>query len=273
MKERIITGAILALVLVPLLFVGEVIFYAALGVLVLIGAAEMFFMVNKENKKPVLFVLQMLLTFILYGLILSLYLNLVLPVFLILVVFIMLLGFMLSSVFSERVTMASIGKVFVSVWYVALAFAAIGMVRSHGIDVLIYMLILSMVTDMFAYFIGMKYGRHRLAPEISPKKSIEGAIGGTVVAVIVASVYAYFMGLFGADQSVFVLVIVFIIGGTFVSVMAQLGDLVASKLKREHGIKDFSNLFPGHGGVMDRFDSSVFAALALMIVIMLFEVF
>ncbi len=273
MKERVITGVVLAVALIPLLFVGEVFFYGALGILVLIGAAEMFFMIHKDEvRSRIRFTVHLLTTFILYGLVLSLYLGVIEQVFVLLFLFLMVLGFLLSAVFSESINMASIGKVFVSVWYVAIAFAAIGMVRSHGVAVLGYMLILSMVTDMFAYFIGIKFGKHRLAPTISPKKSVEGAVGGTIVAVLIASIYAYYMGIFGADQSLFVLFTIFIIGGVFVSVMAQLGDLVASKFKREHGIKDFSQLFPGHGGVMDRFDSSVFAAVALMIVIMISEV-
>lgn len=268
MKKRFITGIILAVVLIPLLFLSELIFYAFIGLLVLGAGFELFHMMYKDREaKPVLLVVQVLLTFVLYGVLLSVFLALINPLMLILVSLIIMLIGLVMMVFDNYYAMNDFGKTLVSIWYVAGCFAAIAMVRSLGIDVLIYMLILAMVTDMFAYFVGIAIGKHKLAKDISPKKTIEGAVGGTIIAVIVATAYARVFTIFVFDH-----IIILIIASLFVSFIAQLGDLVASKMKREHHIKDFSNLLPGHGGILDRFDSSLFASLALMIVVLFIEV-
>lgn len=110
-------------------------------------------------------------------------------------------------------------------------------------------------TDIFAYFIGMAIGKHKLCPNLSPKKSIEGAVGGLVFAVLFTALYAYFT-FGGANLAIKWSIIIGIIG----SIMSQCGDLGASAIKRQIGIKDYGKLLPGHGGILDRFDSVLFAA-------------
>jgi phosphatidate cytidylyltransferase len=112
--------------------------------------------------------------------------------------------------------------------------------------------------------VGIRFGKHRLAPKISPKKSEEGSLGGLFFAALFALVYVLVVnrGQVIMDIDLWLVVILAIL----VSIMAQVGDLVASKMKRTYGIKDFSNLFPGHGGVMDRFDSSMFAAMLFVLI-------
>lgn len=270
MKQRLITGIVLAIVLIPLLFVANIIFYGFMAFLVLLASFEMYHMIMHEKTQSERFVLMVslpLLTFILYGILLSVFLELLSGYMLILFAFFILVFHSIMFIFDKRYTMAEYGKMLLSTWYVAGAFAAISMVRSVGLDVLIYMLILAMLTDVFAYFAGITFGKHKLAEDISPKKTIEGAIGGTFVAVTVATIYASLSGLYLFNH-----LIVIIIASIFVSFIAQLGDLMASKMKREHHLKDFSKLLPGHGGILDRFDSSLFASLALMIVIVIIEV-
>src|SRR6056297_387105 len=107
-------------------------------------------------------------------------------------------------------------------------------------------------TDTFAYFTGLLLGRNKLAPEISPKKTIEGAIGGVLGSALCTFAYA----------TVFIpqMSSVSIIFGVFGSIVSQIGDLNASIIKRRNGVKDFGNLIPGHGGILDRFDSILFTA-------------
>jgi phosphatidate cytidylyltransferase len=130
------------------------------------------------------------------------------------------------------------------------------------LEIIVYLFLVSMLTDVFAYFIGVKFGKTRLAPKISPKKSVEGAIGGLVIGSLIAVLFAYFFEVFNLN-------IIWVILLTItLSIISQLGDLLASKFKREYGIKDYSQIFPGHGGVLDRFDSSMFAAIFLMLFVM-----
>ena len=107
-------------------------------------------------------------------------------------------------------------------------------------------------SDVMAYFTGMAIGRHKLCPEISPKKTIEGAIGGILGSVLVCGLFGHF---FAPQYFVHCLVI-----GVLGAVISQCGDLTASAFKRRMGIKDYGNLIPGHGGILDRFDSVLFTA-------------
>ncbi len=107
-------------------------------------------------------------------------------------------------------------------------------------------------SDIFAYFTGMLIGRHKLCPSLSPKKTIEGAIGGVIGSALLSAIF----GALFAKQYL----IHFVIIGVLASPVSMLGDLTASAYKRHMGIKDYGNLIPGHGGIMDRFDSVLFTA-------------
>ena len=120
--------------------------------------------------------------------------------------------------------------------------------------------------DTFAYFIGSKFGKRKLAPKISPKKSIEGAVAGVVGTTVVA-VITYFI----CDHFYFRLdtvnVWMVIFSMLFLTVLGMCGDLSASVIKRNYGEKDFGNLFPGHGGVLDRIDSFLFTMPGMYVIL------
>ena len=116
-----------------------------------------------------------------------------------------------------------------------------------------YAIIAAWGTDTFAYLIGRKYGKHKFS-KVSPKKSIEGCIAGTIGAIVIAIIYTAIMSYLGYKYSYLA-----IIGITFVlSLISQLGDFAASSIKRYVDVKDYSNLIPGHGGMLDRIDSLMF---------------
>jgi phosphatidate cytidylyltransferase len=107
-------------------------------------------------------------------------------------------------------------------------------------------------TDVFAYFTGMAIGRHKLCPKISPKKTVEGSVGGILGSVVLCAAFGWF-----AIPGLFVhCIIIGFLGG----IVSQFGDLTASIFKRKMGIKDYGSLIPGHGGILDRFDSVLFTA-------------
>ena len=119
-----------------------------------------------------------------------------------------------------------------------------------------YAILAAWGTDIFAYFIGKNFGKHKFS-KVSPKKSIEGCIGGTIGAVVLMLIYTYIANTYwGMDYSY-----LYITGiGIILSLVGQIGDFAASSIKRFVDIKDFSNLIPGHGGMLDRIDSLIFLA-------------
>lgn len=117
------------------------------------------------------------------------------------------------------------------------------------------------ITDMFAYFVGRKLGKHKMSPKISPKKSIEGAVGGILITIVFNLIaLIIFTRYFDKPIMPYWAIVPITIA---LSIIGMLGDLSASVIKRNYGVKDFSNFMPGHGGVMDRFDSCIFVFPAL----------
>ena len=120
-----------------------------------------------------------------------------------------------------------------------------------AMDYLVWLVVITAFgTDIMAYFSGYALGKHKLCPKISPKKTIEGSIGGTLGSIILCGLFGFFF----AKELLIHCLIVGLLGG----VISQFGDLTASVFKRKMGIKDYGNLIPGHGGILDRFDSVLF---------------
>ncbi len=148
------------------------------------------------------------------------------------------------------------------VFYVVFFSSHMVFIDRTGMGILIWLVILTALgTDIFAYFTGVLLGKHKLCPKISPKKTIEGSIGGIAGSVILCSLFGYLL----SEEPM----IHFILIGLLGSIAAQAGDLTASVFKRKMGIKDYGNLIPGHGGILDRFDSVLFTAPFVYYYIML----
>ena len=133
----------------------------------------------------------------------------------------------------------------------------------------IYLLVFigAWITDTFAYFVGRVAGRHKLIPDISPKKTVEGSIGGIVFCVAAFVGFAFIIGI------EYIGVGWLILSGVIVSVVSQIGDLSMSAIKREHGIKDYGRVFPGHGGVLDRFDSVLAVSSVMTVIFAILNIF
>lgn len=139
--------------------------------------------------------------------------------------------------------------------------------RSFG-----YLFTIVATTDTVAYLIGSKFGKHKLAPEISPKKSVEGAVAGLIAGGVigVVAIFAYqiinFSDTVSFGTKVVIIAITFLLS-LIISFCVQVGDLVASKFKRSYNIKDYGRIFPGHGGVLDRFDSLIFSGAVFYVIV------
>jgi phosphatidate cytidylyltransferase len=142
--------------------------------------------------------------------------------------------------------------VFGALW-VATGFAYVLLVRelTHGMALTILILACTMLSDTFAYFVGRAIGQHRMAPRISPKKSVEGALGGLVGAIVAALIVKIYSPWLPTKEA--------IILGLIVGIAGQWGDLFESAFKRDFRVKDSGRILPGHGGILDRFDSLLFA--------------
>lgn len=137
---------------------------------------------------------------------------------------------------------------------------------SYGRFFIMIPIIVAFISDSGAYFAGFYLGKHKLAPNISPKKTIEGAIGGIVAAVIGLVIYGLVLQLAFGFQVNYIAAIVY---GVVGSIAGVFGDLCFSAIKRQTGIKDYGNLMPGHGGILDRFDSMVIIAPLMEVLLIL----
>lgn len=134
--------------------------------------------------------------------------------------------------------------------------------KNDGVFYILFAFFCAWFTDGFALFAGMALGRHKLAPKISPNKTVEGAVGG-VIGCVGTCIALYYVFKLKFNLSEHITLPFVIVSAVFLAVLSIFGDLAASTIKRHHGVKDFGNLLPGHGGVMDRFDSSIFVFSAL----------
>ena len=144
--------------------------------------------------------------------------------------------------------------------YAAVLLSFLYRVRIEENGILLYWMVFigTWGSDTCAYCIGCLFGKHKAFPKLSPKKSVEGCIGGALGTALIAGIYAFCISYFieGAEVSV----VGFALMGVAASVISQIGDLAASAMKRNYEIKDYGTLIPGHGGILDRFDSIIFTA-------------
>lgn len=260
MKQRVISALIIAIIVIPFVLKGGIIFAFGMYVVALLGLRE--FIKVKETKKHlpsfIYFISIVMLTIVMfsnyqstdmiykmdYRVMTGLFACFLLP----------LLIYHDKEIYSVNDAFFMMGSVF----FLGIAFQAFVIVRNISLDIFIYLLLITIITDTFAYTTGLLIGKNKLLEVISPKKTWEGLIGGTIVGVFVPVVFYHTV--INANLSILTLVLITL----FFSILGQFGDLVFSAIKRYYGKKDFSNLIPGHGGILDRLDSIIFVLLGFM---------
>lgn len=152
-----------------------------------------------------------------------------------------------------------IGFTLLSIFYVVFMFSFIPLIRNmeNGIYIIWIIFIGAWGTDTIAYFSGVTFGKHKILPKVSPKKSLEGSIGGALGCMLLTLGYGYFLV---TKNIVSIPLIHFAILGLLNGILSQVGDWIASAIKRTVNIKDYGKIMPGHGGILDRFDSILFIA-------------
>ncbi len=156
------------------------------------------------------------------------------------------------------ITFKDVAYTFIGIFYAVFFMMFVAFIDGmpNGKILIWYALFAAWGTDIFAFFIGMKFGKHKFS-KVSPKKSIEGCVAGTIGAVAMMLIYTYFANTYWNMNFSYEYIAMI---GVILSLMGQIGDFAASSIKRYVGIKDYSNLIPGHGGMLDRIDSLLFLA-------------
>ncbi len=259
MLKRVITGIVMAILAVPLiLFSHTWVFPIAAAFLSAVGTFEMCSCLGV--KKQISITAPMCMTSAAFPLVARYMENRNEFLALFFTILFLVLVYLLSiPVFKpDTVSTQSVSAAFTTGTLITAAFSSVVLLRdmTGGIYYFLVPVIAPFTCDIFAYFTGRLFGKHKLIPKISPNKTVEGSIGGTVFCTLICTGYGLIL------KDVFYITTVlpvwtFAVGGILISLVSQLGDLTASAIKRQHGIKDYGNIFPGHGGVMDRFDSVI----------------
>jgi len=258
MDIKRITSALLGfpLVVIILTFGNKYVVDICLAFIAMLGMQEYFNAVSKDSK-PVRWLGYLACAFIALIHIIPIYLP-ISQVLLMVIPTTLLLLFSQVVFTNMKTTFKDIAYTLFGMAYVIGCITFIALLRGldNGVILVWYAIIAAWGTDTFAYFIGKKFGKHKLSP-ISPKKSVEGAIGGAVSAAIIAILFTL------AINNIFDIKISYLFVGIatiILSAIGQIGDFAASSIKRYVDVKDYSNLIPGHGGMLDRIDSLMFLA-------------
>lgn len=260
MLKRFLSAIALLLICIPACIMGGDIFNILVYIISIFALYEIIDIKETKKELPLFIkvISYLMLTFIFilssnekifsvdYRVICGIMLSLMLP-----------LIFYKRDAYSINDAMYLIGFIFM----ISSSFNLIVYIRSinDSLSYLIYLLLISTMTDTFAYVSGNLIGKHKLIPDISPNKSIEGTIFGCIIGTIISSTFYYV----SINDSINIIHL--LLGTCFLCVLGQLGDLIFSNIKRYFNKKDFSNLIPGHGGILDRFDSLIFVVYGFIL--------
>ena len=258
-KTRLLSGIVLVLVALLTICSGGTVLYMTVLCLSLIGAGELFRVMKvREDKWNLLEITG-------YAGVVIFYLSLLLhdPMYQMLALILDLVLLMAVYVFTyPKYNANQVMPAFFAIVYVGVMLSYVYQTRMlDGGKFHVWLIFLcSWGCDTCAYAVGKLLGKHKLAPVLSPKKSIEGAVGGVAGAALIGFLYAWGLQKAGvtaiSDDAIWAFPLISGVG----AVLSQLGDLAASGIKRDHNIKDYGRLIPGHGGIMDRFDSVIVTA-------------
>lgn len=259
MKKRILGAIAVASILLTGALLGNKIFAIVITIAAILGLKELIDI--KYEKKKIVFI--RVISYVLLSL--FLFNNIFYKVDLKLLIVLSILCLIIPIVFYDDGDKYNINDAFYFIgiiYFMAFSFMMIISMRIDSIYKCMYIFIISFITDTYSYIGSLLIGKHKLS-EISPKKTSEGSIVGTLMGTFVGSMYYYTVI---SDMSLINIVIM----SFMLTILGEMGDLVFSSIKRYFGKKDYSNLIPGHGGILDRFDSVIFVSLGLMLIMILF---
>lgn len=263
MKKRVITALILVLVALPIFYIGGNLFKAAFFLLSLQALREFITVREKKKEFPNIIKLIAYVCLTLFYFSVSIESNLMINFDFRIITALLLVLFFPIILYNDKnkYNINDCCYMLGGVLLIASAMALANFYRSISLRLIVYLFMVTILTDTFALFTGMLIGRHKLLESVSPKKTWEGFIGGAIVATFTSTVF--YLTVIDTNAS-FPVIMLFTL---FLSIIGQFGDLFFSSIKRYYKVKDFSNLMPGHGGVLDRLDSIIFVLLAFSLFI------
>ena len=252
MKKRLFVGSLVVSILLFAFFGGNVIFKIIMTIISMLGLRELIDIKYKDRKiLPVkLFAYMLLGILMLNGLIYNLNITSIIS-FVLLTLVLPIIFYNDKSKYNINDSMYFVGIILL----LGMAFSNIVYMREINVYKCIYIFIIAFITDTYAFIGGNLIGKHKFT-DISPKKTIEGCVTGIVVGTFVGSMF--YISLVG---SMSILKIIFM--SLILTILSEIGDLVFSSIKRYYAKKDYSNIIPGHGGILDRFDSVIFVSLGM----------
>ena len=253
MKQRVISGVFIALITVVAAYFGGIILDAVLCFIGIYGSYE-FIKIRKDTFNVLLYAIMVLTVMGIF----------VLHKYAVALCLLEILILMSVAVFDEKETFEDACAVLLMSMMIGYAIYFMRGFQHTNKFMFGYVLIISYLTDVFAYFVGVKFGKHKLNPRVSPKKTIEGSLGGWFFGCITSFIWAALFHFFDMPMYFFV------ISSLFLPVVSEIGDLAFSLIKRHYGVKDFSNLIPGHGGILDRLDSHIFCIILFGVLLLIF---
>lgn len=269
LKVRVLSGIVGLILLGAIVYSGEAVLGVAVFALSVIGLWEFYRAVTNAGYKPVSIIGYMsCLPVLLIGLnanvkLISSHLDILksmnyfsMGLFAVIVILFCFIIFQ-----HDKYNITDISLTLFGVFYISFLFLFIVLTRNmkDGFYLIWLIFIGAFATDTFAYFSGLLFGRNKLLPAISPKKTVEGSIGGIIGCVLVTLLYGYYLNYY-VFHEIYISLYHFVILGVLNGMISQIGDWSASAVKRYVKIKDYGDLMPGHGGVLDRFDSILFVA-------------
>ena len=257
MKTRVISAIVAFMIFIPIFLIGGIVFNIAFYILTLLGIREFMKAREKQKKYPdfIRLITYLLISLLYFGCTLKSNLTFSLDYKMIAgVCLTMLLPVVLyhdEKVYNIEDAFYLVGGIF----FLGFSMSLFNMYRAVDLKLIIFLFLITIITDSYAYGVGRLIGKNKLLEVISPNKTWEGTIGGSLVGTFICTIY--YLTVINPDASVFVISLMVL----FLTLVGQFGDLFFSAIKRKYKIKDFSNIMPGHGGVLDRLDSIIFVML------------
>lgn len=260
MMERTISAIVALAIFIPIFILGGTIYNIAILILSVLALKEFLNIkqVKKELPAFITFISYVLLTLFVFtnitnkDILFSIDYRIIAGLFLV---------FTIPAVLYHDRSLYSIVDAFYligGIFFLGISFSLMILIRNIDLSLIIYLFLITVITDTYAYLTGRFIGKHKLLEEVSPKKTWEGTIGGTLIGTFVGT--CFYITVVDPSQQMYVVILMTL----FLSILGQFGDLFFSAIKRYYHKKDFSNIMPGHGGILDRLDSIIFVVLGFM---------